>query len=167
MRHRSGEVRESGPPVRAATATGTVPRGAAPRGAVPRGAAGVLQQAPPGSRRRRVRGPRAMRTRSLAASVRPVQPARRASGCVGLRAEPGIGRRPAAVSSVQVRRRRVAAAIGAALAAAAVVVLLGLVADAAGAARQSGSADPVSSFGGSALTGVVPAHGQVARTTRG
>ena len=71
------------------------------------------------------------------------------------------------MSSARVRRRRVAAAIGAALAAAAVVVLLGLVADAAADARRSGSADPVSSFDGSSLTGVVPAHGQVARTTGG
>jgi hypothetical protein len=123
----------------------------------------------PGLPRRAPRGPgpRPVRPRRVAASVRPAAPvgaagrggpARSAAG-VAFRGAPARRvLRPVPVLPAHIlRRRRVAAAIGMALLTAVVVVLLGLLADVAAAARAGGSG----AVTGPSLTEVAGPSGQV------
>ncbi|MHA6781443.1 hypothetical protein ACVGOW_10670 [Pseudonocardia saturnea] len=103
-------------------------------------------------------GPRPVRPGVVAVAARPVQPARPVGAGAPVRRGERVLLRTVPVLPARVlRRRRVAAAIGMALLTAAVVVALGLLADVAAAARQSGAGQDA----GPSLTAVVPSPGQV------
>lgn len=114
--------------------------------------------------RTRGTGPRPVRPRVVAVAARPAQPARPVGAGAPVRRGERVLLRTVPVLPARVlRRRRVAATIGMALLAAAVVVALGLLADVAAAARQSGAGQ----VAGTSLTAVAPSPGQVAGAIRG